>query len=80
MTLEQLFGNINNILTTVAAAALAVAFILIGFKIMFAIRSGDNFRAAIQNIGVVALAALIIGGASGIASLLYNLGRQIGGQ
>jgi hypothetical protein len=79
-TLDALFNNIKDVLGGVAITALAVAFIIIGFKIMFAIRSGDNIRAAIQNIGVVAFAALIIGGASGIANLLMALGQQIGGE
>ncbi|MET9019431.1 hypothetical protein ACWDWO_23675 [Actinopolymorpha singaporensis] len=77
--LDALFGRIERLLAGVAVGALTVAIIIIGFKIMFAIRRGDNFREAIQNMGVVAFAALLIGGASGIASLLSAIGRQIGG-
>ncbi|GAA2757466.1 hypothetical protein [Actinopolymorpha rutila] len=77
--LDALFGRIERLLAGVAIGALTVAIIIIGFKIMFAIRRGDNFREAIQNMGVVAFAALLIGGASGIASLLSAIGRQIGG-
>jgi hypothetical protein len=77
--LNNLFGRIQGILQGVAVFALTVAIIIIGFKIMFAIRNGDNVRVAIQNMGVVAIAALIVGGASGIASLLSELGKQIGG-
>lgn len=78
-SLKELFDNISALLGGVAVSALTVAFIIIGFKVMFAIRSGDNVRVAIQNMGVVALAALLIGAASGIASLLKSLGRTIGG-
>jgi hypothetical protein len=77
--LNDLFGRIEGILQGVAVFALTVAIIIIGFKIMFAIRNGDNVRVAIQNMGVVAIAALIVGGASGIASLLWNIGQQVGG-
>jgi hypothetical protein len=77
--LDALFGRIEGLLAGVAVGALTVAIIIIGFKIMFAIRSGDNIRVAIQNMGVVAFAALLIGGASGIAALLNAIGRQIGG-
>lgn len=77
--LTQFFNNISGLLTTVAAAALTVAVVIIGFKVMFALRNGDNIRVAIQNMGVVAFAALLIGGASGIAKLLQAIGQQIGG-
>lgn len=76
--LDQLFTNIENLLTGVAITALTVAVIIVGFKVMFAIRNGDNFRVAIQNIGVVAFAALLIGGAAGIARLLQAIGSSIG--
>lgn len=77
--LNDFFEGIGDMLGTVAVAALTVAVIIIGFKVMFALRNGDNFRVAIQNMGVVAFAALLIGGASGIASLLKAIGKQIGG-
>jgi hypothetical protein len=77
--LNALFGRIEGLLAGVAVGALTVAIIIIGFKIMFAIRNGDNVRMAIQNMGVVAFAALLIGGASGIAALLNAIGKQIGG-
>lgn len=76
--LDQLFSNIEGLLTGVAVTALTVAVIIVGFKVMFAIRNGDNFRVAIQNIGVVAFAALLIGGAAGIARLLQAIGSSIG--
>lgn len=76
--LDRLFGNIESLLTGVAVTALTVAVIIVGFKVMFAIRNGDNFRIAIQNIGVVAFAALLIGGAAGIARLLTEIGDTIG--
>ncbi|MEQ7006030.1 TrbC/VirB2 family protein [Actinopolymorpha sp. B17G11] len=77
--LDALFQRIEGMLAGVAVGALTVAIIIIGFKIMFAIRNGDNVRMAIQNMGVVAFAALLIGGASGIAALLNAVGKQIGG-
>ena len=77
--LDALFQRIEGMLGGVAVGALTVAIIIIGFKIMFAIRNGDNVRVAIQNMGVVAFAALLIGGASGIAALLNSIGKQIGG-
>lgn len=77
--LNALFNRIEGLLAGVAVGALTVAIIIIGFKIMFAIRNGDNVRMAIQNMGVVAFAALLIGGASGIAALLNAIGKQIGG-
>lgn len=76
--LTQFFDNISGILITVATAALTVAVVIIGFKVMFALRNGDNVRVAIQNMGVVALAALLIGGAAGIATLLKEIGEQVG--
>jgi len=79
-TLNQVFQNIKGILLGVATVAITIAVIIIGFKIMFAIRNGDNVRSAIQNMGVVAFAALLIGGAAGIASLLQTIGEQIAGK
>jgi hypothetical protein len=35
-------------------------------------------REAFQGFGMIALAALVIGGASGLAGLLISLGDQIG--
>lgn len=78
-TLEGVFNNIQGILIGVATTAITIAVIIIGFKIMFAIRNGDNVRSAIQNMGVVAFAALLIGGAAGIAGLLQAVGKQIAG-
>lgn len=77
--LPGFFKNIEDILNTVALTAITIAVIIIGFKIMFAIRNGDNVRSAIQNMGVVAFAALLIGGAAGIASLLKTLGATLAG-
>lgn len=77
--LNNFFGRIQGILMGVATVAITIAVIIIGFKIMFAIRNGDNVRVAIQNMGVVAFAALLIGGAAGIASLLQAIGEQIAG-
>ncbi|HEY6739201.1 MAG TPA: TrbC/VirB2 family protein [Actinopolymorphaceae bacterium] len=74
-----MFDNLSGILTTIAFAALTVAIIIVGFKVMFAIRNGDNIREAVQNMGVVAIAALIIGGASAIASALQAIGKNIAG-
>lgn len=78
-SLADLFNNIATILQTAGVAALTVALIIIGFKVMFALRNGDNVREAIQNMGLVAIAALLIAGAGGIAALLSTIGRQIGG-
>lgn len=77
--LNSFFQRIQGVLQGVAIFALTIAIIIIGFKIMFAIRNGDNVRVAIQNMGVVAIAALIVGGASGIATILSAIGSQIGG-
>lgn len=78
-SLQQVFNNIQGILLGIATTAITIALIIIGFKIMFAIRNGDNVRSAIQNMGVVAFAALLIGGAAGIAGLLRAIGEQIAG-
>ncbi|MBM7784479.1 TrbC/VirB2 family protein [Tenggerimyces flavus] len=77
LNLQGFFTNIKDLLNGVAGVAITIAVIIIGFKIMFAIRNGDNVRSAIQNMGVVAFAALLIGGAAGIASLLQTIGQQI---
>jgi hypothetical protein len=77
-TLEGLFNNVREILQNAGIAALTVAIILVGFKVMFALRRGDNIREAIQNLGVIVIAALLIAGAGGIAFLLGQLGERIG--
>lgn len=76
--LEELFNNIRDILQGAGIAALTVAIIIVGFKVMFALRNGDNIREAIQNLGVIVIAALLIAGAGGIAYLLGELGERIG--
>lgn len=77
-TLEGLFDNIREILQNAGIAALTVAIIIVGFKVMFALRNGDNIREAIQNLGVIVIAALLIAGAGGIAFLLGQIGERIG--
>lgn len=42
-------------------------------------KRGDGMREAFQGFGMIALAALIIGGAGGLAGVLIGLGSQIGG-
>lgn len=74
----NMFDALANQLLIIAGAALAVAIIIVGFKVMFAIRNGDNIREAIQNMGVVAIAALIVFGASGIAGALQAIGSAAG--
>lgn len=74
----DLFDALADQLLIIAGAALAVAIIIVGFKVMFAIRNGDNIREAIQNMGVVAIAALVVFGASGIAAALQSIGQAAG--
>lgn len=73
-----LFTELADQLAIIAFAALAVAIIIVGFKVMFAIRNGDNIREAVQNMGVVAIAALVVFGASGIAAALKAIGEAAG--
>lgn len=73
-----LFTELADQLGVIAFAALAVAIIIVGFKVMFAIRNGDNIREAVQNMGVVAIAALVVFGASGIAAALKSIGEAAG--
>jgi hypothetical protein len=45
---------------------------------LMSMKRGDGMREAFQGFGMIALAALIIGGATGLASLLISLGSDIG--
>ncbi|MFE7837963.1 TrbC/VirB2 family protein [Streptomyces sp. NPDC057474] len=78
-TLDSMFGEIQDILTNVGTMVAVIALLVLGIRMLLSMKRGDGMREAFQGFGMIALAALIIGGASGLAGLLIDLGSQIGG-
>ncbi|MDJ0464303.1 TrbC/VirB2 family protein [Streptomyces sp. H27-C3] len=78
-TLEGMFGNVENILRGAGTMVAIIALLILGIRMLMSMKRGDGMREAFQGFGMIALAALIIGGAAGLASMLIGLGEQIGG-
>ncbi|MFJ8507682.1 hypothetical protein [Streptomyces avermitilis] len=78
-TMEDMFGEIETILRNAGTMVAVIALLILGIRMLMSMKRGDGMREAFQGFGVIALAALIIGGATGLAGLLIDLGGQIGG-
>ncbi|MEV7519490.1 hypothetical protein [Streptomyces sp. NPDC091371] len=78
-TLKDMFGEIQSILTGIGTTVAICALLILGIRMLLSMKRGDGMREAFQGFGIIALAALIIGGATGLAGLLISLGGQIGG-
>ncbi|MCS0635017.1 hypothetical protein NX801_04960 [Streptomyces sp. LP05-1] len=79
-TLDSMFGQIQDILRNIGTMVAVIALLVLGIRMLLSMKRGDGMRDAFQGFGVIALAALIIGGATGLAGLLIDLGGQIGGK
>ncbi|MET7932482.1 hypothetical protein [Streptomyces sp. NPDC005322] len=77
-TMKDMFGSIESILRSAGTMVAVIALLILGIRMLMSMKKGDGMREAFQGFGVIALAALIIGGASGLASVLIGLGGQIG--
>ncbi|MFD3805908.1 hypothetical protein ACFWSF_11290 [Streptomyces sp. NPDC058611] len=78
-TLKDMFGEIQEILMGIGTTVAICALLILGIRMLLSMKRGDGMREAFQGFGMIALAALIIGGATGLAGLLIDLGSQIGG-
>ncbi|MFF3847083.1 hypothetical protein [Streptomyces sp. NPDC002328] len=78
-TMEDMFGEIETILRNAGTMVAVIALLILGIRMLLSMKRGDGMREAFQGFGMIALAALIIGGATGLAGLLIDLGGQIGG-
>ena len=78
-TLDEMFGKIENILRNAGTMVAVIALLILGIRMLMSMKRGDGMREAFQGFGMIALAALIIGGASGLAGVLIGLGSEIGG-
>lgn len=78
-TLNGMFGEIQDILRSAGTMVAVIALLILGIRMLLSMKKGDGMREAFQGFGLIALAALIIGGATGLAGLLIDLGGQIGG-
>ncbi|MCQ9134919.1 MULTISPECIES: TrbC/VirB2 family protein [Streptomyces] len=78
-TLNEMFGQIEDILRNAGTMVAVIALLILGIRMLLSMKRGDGMREAFQGFGMIALAALIIGGASGLAGVLIGLGSQIGG-
>ncbi|MBZ4016841.1 MULTISPECIES: TrbC/VirB2 family protein [Streptomyces] len=79
-TMNEMFGNIQDILRNAGTMVAVIALLILGIRMLLSMKRGDGMREAFQGFGMIALAALIIGGATGLASVLIGLGEQIGGK
>ncbi|MEC4018250.1 TrbC/VirB2 family protein [Streptomyces sp. H27-D2] len=77
--LDGMFDNIQKILTNAGTMVAVIALLILGIRMLMSMKRGDGMREAFQGFGMIALAALIIGGATGLAAVLIGLGEQIGG-
>ncbi|MFF3328775.1 hypothetical protein ACFYWX_04320 [Streptomyces sp. NPDC002888] len=78
-TMEDMFGEIETILRNAGTMVAVIALLILGIRMLLSMKRGDGMREAFQGFGMIALAALIIGGATGLAGVLIDLGGQIGG-
>ncbi|WP_411084031.1 TrbC/VirB2 family protein [Streptomyces sp. cmx-18-6] len=78
-SLDSMFGEIQDILRNAGTMVAVIALLILGIRMLLSMKRGDGMREAFQGFGMIALAALIIGGATGLAGLLIDLGGQIGG-
>ncbi|MFE9564096.1 hypothetical protein ACFYM0_23645 [Streptomyces sp. NPDC006487] len=78
-TLKDMFGEIQEILLGIGTTVAICSLLILGIRMLLSMKRGDGMREAFQGFGMIALAALIIGGATGLAGLLISLGEQIGG-
>lgn len=78
-TLNDMFGEIETILRNAGTMVAVIALLVLGIRMLLSMKRGDGMREAFQGFGMIALAALIIGGAGGLAGVLIGLGTQIGG-
>ncbi|MET7649675.1 MULTISPECIES: TrbC/VirB2 family protein [unclassified Streptomyces] len=78
-TLDEMFGKIEDILRNAGTMVAVIALLVLGIRMLMSMKRGDGMREAFQGFGMIALAALIIGGASGLAGVLIGLGTEIGG-
>lgn len=79
-TLDSMFTEIQDILRTAGATVAIIALLILGIRMLISMKQGEGLREAFQGFGMIALAALIIGSASGLAGVLISLGTQIGGE
>ncbi|MEU4931446.1 hypothetical protein AB0G54_33895 [Streptomyces yokosukanensis] len=77
--LHNMFGTVEGILRDAGTMVAVIALLILGIRMLMSMKRGDGMREAFQGFGLIALAALIIGGATGLAGLLISLGDQIGG-
>ncbi|MFC9926961.1 TrbC/VirB2 family protein [Streptomyces sp. NPDC127190] len=77
--LDNMFTSIEGILRDAGTMVAVIALLILGIRMLMSMKRGDGMREAFQGFGLIALAALIIGGATGLAGLLISLGDQIGG-
>ncbi|GGV05414.1 hypothetical protein GCM10010260_48240 [Streptomyces filipinensis] len=73
-----MFNRIEDILRNAGTMVAVIALLVLGIRMLLSMKRGDGMREAFQGFGMIALAALIIGGATGLASLLIGLGSDIG--
>ncbi|KUN10524.1 hypothetical protein AQI95_02095 [Streptomyces yokosukanensis] len=73
-----MFNRIEDILRNAGTMVAVIALLILGIRMLLSMKRGDGMREAFQGFGMIALAALIIGGATGLASLLIGLGSNIG--
>ncbi|MFF3207509.1 MULTISPECIES: TrbC/VirB2 family protein [Streptomyces] len=78
-TLTDMFDKIEEILRNAGTMVAVIALLVLGIRMLMSMKRGDGMREAFQGFGMIALAALIIGGASGLAGVLIGLGTEIGG-
>ncbi|MEU9031393.1 hypothetical protein [Streptomyces sp. NPDC048383] len=73
-----MFGTVQSILRGLGTTVAICALLILGIRMLLSMKRGDGMREAFQGFGMIALAALIIGGATGLAGVLISLGEQIG--
>ncbi|MFM9457521.1 TrbC/VirB2 family protein [Streptomyces europaeiscabiei] len=77
--LDSMFDRTETLLTNAGTMVAVIALLILGIRMLMSMKRGDGMREAFQGFGMIALAALIIGGASGLAGVLIEIGGEIGG-
>ncbi|WP_030621037.1 hypothetical protein [Streptomyces sclerotialus] len=79
-TMDGFFNSIESQLRAIGSMVAVIALLILGIRMLMSMKKGDGMREAFQGFGLIAVAALIIGSATGVAPMLIDMGTKIGGK
>ncbi|MBH5336137.1 hypothetical protein IHE55_15630 [Streptomyces pactum] len=77
-SVDDLKNNIFGVLTPISIALVTLSLMFLGFRLLMSVKKGDGMREAFQGVGLIAVATILIAGAAGLTTVLFDLGNDIG--